>query len=339
MTVKHRLLVMIACALAIPSVPARAAAQTNDTALAAQLFTDARTLMRKGDYAEASKRLTESARLDPRVGTFANLAECDEKLGHPAAARGNWQQALNLAQSTHDDRIHAVQEQFERLDRIVPKLQLSAAAPLAETFLVSIDNVSLGPGAIGTLLPIDPGVHSIAASAPGKKTWTTTLQAGSNGAVAAILIPALEDDPSAARIAIAPSSSHERQEPDVAPAPPGPARTVGLAVLGAGAAGVGVGTVFGVLAMSEKSSARSACGPSYPVCDPQTSASVEGHQATGRTDATISTIAFALGGAALVGGTILYLVARPKTPHAESRWVLSPAVARDAGAIVVHGAW
>jgi hypothetical protein len=332
-----RLVFVLACVLATPSVPARALAQPNDAALAAQLFTDARALMKNGDYAEASKRLAESARLDPRVGTFANLAECDEKLGHPAAARGNWQQALNLAESTHDDRIQAVKEQFSRLDRVVPKLQLRADGPIAEDFTVSIDSVSLGPGAVGTLLPIDPGAHSIAASAAGKKPWTTRVEATPNGAILAVSIPLLEDDPSAARLATA-AQSTSSPEPK-RPAPPAPLRTVGLAVLGVGAAGAAVGTVFGVMAFDEKNAARSACGKTYPACNPSTVGTVNGHETTGRNDATISTIAFVAGGAALAAGTVLYLVARPKAPRAESKWGVSAAFAQDGGVVVARGVW
>jgi hypothetical protein len=338
MTAPPRVLILLACALATPSVPARVLAQTNDAALAAQLFTDARALMKSGDYAEATKRLTESARLDPRVGTFANLAECDEKLGHPAAARGNWQQALNLAQSTHDERIEAVREQFARLDRVVPKLQLTAAEPLAEHFTVSVDNVRLGPGAIGTLLPIDPGAHSIAASAAGKKTWTTSLEAMANGATVAVTVPALEDDPGSRRN-VADVGPNRRQERDLPTSPTNPMRTVGIAVLGLGAAGAGVGAVFGVLAFGEKSSAKSACGTGYPSCPSATQGTVDAHDVTGRSDAMISTIAFVAGGTALVGGTILFFASRPKALHAETRWGVLPAIARDGGALVMRGTW
>src|SRR5207248_8067153 len=81
-----------------------ARAQSNDAGIASQLFDAGRDLMKRGDYASACPKLFESARLEPRVGTLARLAECEEKIGHLAAARGHWKDTVELARAQKDDR-------------------------------------------------------------------------------------------------------------------------------------------------------------------------------------------------------------------------------------------
>src|SRR5215472_13745389 len=121
MTIRARLVVALAVALSSLVALSPARAQTGDAALAAELFAEGRALTKAGSYVEAKAKFAESARLDPRVGTFANMALCDERLGHFAAARSDWQQGLDIARSRGDERLPAVEKQFARIDAIVPK--------------------------------------------------------------------------------------------------------------------------------------------------------------------------------------------------------------------------
>lgn len=100
---------------------AHAQARPRDVALATELFNAGRDLMKDANYAAACPKLGESARLDPKVGTLARLAECEEGLGHVAVARSRWQQALNLAKTSGDPRTAHVEGELLRIDRVVPK--------------------------------------------------------------------------------------------------------------------------------------------------------------------------------------------------------------------------
>jgi hypothetical protein len=96
-----------------------------------------------------------------------------------------------------------------------------------------------------------------------------------------------------------------------APAPPAPAsgsgrKTAGFVVGAVGLAGVAAGSVFGLLASSKWSASKNDC--SSPMNCPNHGAAVTEHDAA-VTDGTVSTIAFAAGGAALVTAAVLFLTA------------------------------
>jgi hypothetical protein len=54
---------------------------------AVEVFNAGKALEARGDYPAACQKFAESARLDARVGTFARLAQCEEKLGLAVHAR------------------------------------------------------------------------------------------------------------------------------------------------------------------------------------------------------------------------------------------------------------
>jgi hypothetical protein len=337
MTGAQRLLAVAACMLGLSLGSAPVHAQPNDAALATGLFTDGRKLMKNGDYEGARKKLLESARLDGRVGTFANLGECEERLGHPAAAWADWLEALNLARSRQDERLQLVESEFERIDRTVPKLLLQLPTPTPPSLALSVDDVKLGADATGTPLPVDPGTHTIVAKAPGKKPWTQQVQTTSDGATTPVSMPALEDEPGA-EAPVAPSESpREPSGPDTV-RHASALSTGAIIALGAGAVGAGVGTYFWLRAVDDKHQAENACGGVYPMCLNSNKPVVEGHQAAGRTDAAISTVAFVASGAALATAAVLFLWPRPAARSADAPLVV-PAVGHGEGGVVVRGSW
>src|SRR5215475_7527661 len=95
--------VMLALALVVPA-PARA---QSDPEAAEALFLAGRDLMDKKNYAAACPKFAESDRLDPSSGARINLADCEEKLGHVAAAWRHWQEAIELIPS-NDPRLPGV---------------------------------------------------------------------------------------------------------------------------------------------------------------------------------------------------------------------------------------
>ena len=115
-------------------------------------------------------------------------------------------------------------------------------------------------------------------------------------------------------------------------------KTIGFVVGGVGIASIGVGAVFGLMASSQASSAKSdktLCPDK--VCTPAGRKEID----SAKTKALVSTIGFGVGAAALVAGTVLVLTAKPSKEHppgsATARLV--PAVGPHGGGVVMAGSF
>ncbi|MBL8610212.1 MAG: hypothetical protein JNL38_22945, partial [Myxococcales bacterium] len=115
-------------------------------------------------------------------------------------------------------------------------------------------------------------------------------------------------------------------------------RIVGLAVAGAGLAGLGGGSVFGVIALGKKSDYRAAiddpangCGSDRQTCGPAVKAARDAIDGP----ATISTVAFVAGGVLTLGGAALYLFA--PSPAADRKPSVRGSVGPTGGSLTLEG--
>lgn len=177
---------------------ASAQAETK-AAVADALYRQARDLMAAGKYDEACPKLAQSQQLDPATGTLLNLAACHEKQGKLATAWLEYSDALVAAR--RDGREDRVQYARERAAELEPKLSrltlLLAPNADAPGLTIELDGTSVGSAVLGVPTPVDPGKHSVRASAPGKKPQILSIEV----AVAdqqSLSIPPLEDAPAEA---------------------------------------------------------------------------------------------------------------------------------------------
>jgi hypothetical protein len=140
--------------------PVPASGQPGDPAAAEALFRKAREAKAQGDDAAACALFSESQRLDPSVGTLMNVAECEERTGHLAAAWEHWHESMDQLLRAGDNRAGLARARVEGLDHRVPKL-IVRLPPGAEAAHVMRDGVELGPASLGVALPVDPGPHEI----------------------------------------------------------------------------------------------------------------------------------------------------------------------------------
>jgi hypothetical protein len=306
-------------AVALFLFAAIAHAQTNDTALATELFNAGRDLVKEGNYAAACPKLGESARLDPKVGTLARLAECEEHIGKLASARAHWQQALNLAKSTNDNRAAHAESELARIDRIVPRIEIALTGDAPRGLVLKLDDVELGTASVGMKLPVDPGKHTIKASAPGKQTASVDTEVKSEGVVSRVVIPVLADAPVETPAPVPPPV---RETPPPPPPPEGessPLRPIGLATAGVGVVALGVGTAFAFIAKSKFDDSNSQ-GCNGNDC-PRAAASTRDDA---RSAGNVATIFFVAGGVLAAGGLAMFFIA----PSSSSRAVVvSPSIA------------
>jgi hypothetical protein len=264
-------------------------------------------MMKRGEYAAACPKLAESARLEPTVGALAKLAECEEHEHRLVSAYGRWHQALNLAHAMGDARAADVEHELARLEAVVPKVRVLAGGPLPPDALLRVDDVDLGAASLGVPLAVEPGRHTLQASAQHKVTWSTTIETAADGATTSVTIPVLEDAPTVS----------------LAPAPMPPARTgssswatVGLVAAGAGVATIAVGSALGVVAMRQRDEAG--C-PGNLCPDDADADTLRRAKAT----ANWSTALFVTGGVLLAGGASLWWIERDHS-RAGVRAVLTP---------------
>jgi len=277
----------------------------SDKALAETLFQDAKRLFADGKKDEACDKLAESHRLDPRTGTLLNLATCHEEQGKTATA---WIEFTDLAgqaaRAGQRDREKLAREHATALDKRLSRVTVERGAlqPDAE---VRLDGRPLSPAALGTAIPLDPGEHTLDASAPGHDSWTQRLHVAAGPSEARVTLPALAatapPPPSAPPPAVPAraSSDANRPPPDTSNGGFGARRIMGVALLGVGAASIAVGTVFGVRTFSKKSDSDTHCKKT--LCDEEGLSLRD----EAENSATISTIAFAAGAGAAIAGVIL----------------------------------
>jgi hypothetical protein len=171
-------------------------------------------------------------------------------------------------------------------------------------------------------LPVDPGDHQVEITAPERRAFTGVVKA-TEGTTASFEVPPLE--PAAVATPAATTTAPVRiapQEQSVAPpAPPVPvpasapqaqpseqssgpgALVIGLGI--AGVVGVGAGTVLAVMAGSKNEDSKKDCNPkNESLCGP------EGVKLRNKAllFSDLATAGFLVGGAALAGAGILWLL-------------------------------
>ncbi len=314
-------------------------AHAQDTASAEILFDEGRKLLAEGKLGEACPKLAESQRLAPAVGTLLNLGICYEKSGLTASAWTAFKEAVSLARATgQSEREQLARSRVQQVEGQVSTLTILVAPPTSNVpgLVVRRDGLVLSPAAWGSPIPVDPGTHRIEVSAPSKVTWTVPVDVAASAAKVRIDVPTLVDAPVT-------REAHDVDKPAVVsvvavtPTASGSStqRTVGLVVAGLGIGSVAVGSVFGLVAKSNNDAALGHCGGGT-ICDAEGVALTQDAQSA----ATVSTIAFGVGGAAVLTGVILFFTAPKKTsPPSIARWRAAPALGPSSAALLMGGAW
>lgn len=315
--------IFVASTFAVAPVKAQSA---SDKAAAEALFDEGTKLLKAGNYEEACKKLESSQRVDPGIGTLLYLGECYKKAGRTASAWATFREAASKAEAAGEvDRARAGKKRADELEASLSRVTFEVAEEnrTTEDLTLRQGESVINRALWGTPIPVDPGQLKVVADAPGYERWETTVLVGEGGSTATLTIPPLVKLPEAA-----PPPPEEQPEEEPAPQvtvtpedvkkPGSGQKTVGLVVAGLGVVGVGVGSVFGILAMQSESDAGEFCEGA--TCEKGTDGVALTDEA--RRQALVSTIGFAAGGVLLAGGLTLYFTA-PKKQEA-ARLELTP---------------
>ena len=321
---------LAAVAIALATAPARpATGDDRDVATAEALFEAARQAVAQGNYASACPKFAESARLDPAAGAWLNLADCEERLGHLAAAWSAWHEGVALL-PRDDERLAPARQRAQALDRRLPRLVVKLSPDSHRGARLRRDDVDLGTASFDVPLPVDPGRHSIQVQAPGfaPSSSEITLAEGETKTIE-IALGATIPSPAPPPAAISTTT------PNVAESMPATASrdaesasrrrtlwTGGWILGGSGIAGLGLGVTTGVMAIAKKGTVQAHCHAGE--CDPT---GFDASQA-GHTLATTSNVGLAAGGVLVAAGLWLVLT---NAPRAETKLTIAP-VRTGAGA-------
>ena len=302
-----------------------------------QLFSEGVQLFQRGQVDAACKKFEQSYALDGATGTLFNLASCHEKQGKLWKARQEYEQlADEMKAAAKADKAALAEKRAAAVEARLPKLVLHFAAG-SNVASIEIDGRPLAKDKWKQPIPVDSGHHAVLLEASGMQSRTLHVDAKGEGVVTTVPVPVLTAAPSATA---SPTHAATVVLTTALPADKGteqPAwwtiqRKLGAALGGVAVVGIGIGTVFGLDAISKKNKADDLCGQSGDVCPDTTHANAaESMTRKARTAATISTISFGCGIAALAVGGYLLFSGGASPPADQALWISPSGGPRSAG--------
>jgi hypothetical protein len=299
-----------------------------DRTLAETLFEQGRKLMESGSYAEACPKLAESQKLDPATGTLLNLAACHEKQGQTATAWTEFKDAASLARRDgREDRVQVALQHAAALEPALSRVTISvSAAAAAQGVEVKFDDAVVGRPAWGVAMPADPGSHQVRVTAAGKKPWSTTVEVGAKNDSKQVTVAALEGEQ-----AVGAGSSASGGQSSTTGETGKSSKAAAYVIGGLGIVSLGVGSVFGLQAISKSNDAKDACAGTCTQSDVD-------KMSQAKTAAWISNVGIGLG---VVGiGVGAYLLFKPEqATHEVGTTHVIPLVGSTGGGVLVQRSW
>jgi tetratricopeptide (TPR) repeat protein len=296
-----------------------------------EAFLEGKALMDQGRTAEACAKFAESLAIDRRGGTLLNLAVCREKEGRYATAVRLLFEARDRAEKDgRPDRIALADEHLKSAQRQVSWIKIKAARDAgAPDLSVRCDGEPVPPDRWGVANALDPGPHTITATAAGRVTFETSVLLGSSGEERTVEIPPL------ARVAPIepPPLAATAQHAEATPPATHWRKPLGGVLVGLGSASIVVGSAFGVKAIVDVRDANPECPKS--VCRTMGAAQQE---ANAQTEARVADITLPIG-AVLAGAGLYFLLARrsPASAAAASVVTVAPLAGSTRGLALIHG--
>jgi hypothetical protein len=294
----------------------RSAAADEAAERAEALFQQGRERMGQHDFATACPLLEQAYSIDHGAGTLLALALCHEGSGKLATALREYRESAAMAvRANRSDRVMLAESHMLQLEAAVPRIRVRWPQPEPPDLAITLDGAVIDRTAADAGVPVDPGTHTLAASASDTAPWRTQLEVVAGATTPVVVLP-----PLVAR-ARAPLPQDRMSG----------SRVLGWTLFGVSVVAAGVGAYFGVSAFNAESRSKQLC--TGTVC-PQDGVDLNGEA---RRDALVSDVTFAIGGAALGAGLWLLLRATSDR-HGSGAATASPVWARAEGSGIALGA-
>jgi len=302
----------LTCLLAALSVAEPALAQPSSEEIdeARRLFQSALEYEQAENWSKALKLFREvgQVKLTPQVRY--HIALCEENIGKPVAALGGYRLALREADSVGPGFKQEVEGRIEQLLATIPKLVIQRGKG-AQAANIALDGTELGSVKIGAEVPVDPGPHTVSATAPGYEDFMAT-----------VTVEAKKTETLTVNMTKLPAEAAPTTGGTTEPEPvvwKKPSRTIPYIVGGSGAALVLTGGIFYYLRSSAIGEVEDWCGGTSNLDNCRISES--GHTQSeadskldsARTYETVALISAGVGVAAM-GVAVTMILLEPKPP-------------------------
>jgi hypothetical protein len=232
-------------------------------------------------------------------------------------------------------------QRLEEIRRVQPSIVFEAkdgAGHDLSDVKVTVDGRPLADRLDGTGLAVDPGEHTFVFEVAGRPQVTRklVLYEGEKSRREVVAFAGNPPEGTSQRVPLATGATEVRAESAAAPRSSwSTQKTMALLLAGGSAAGIAVGTIFGLEAIDRNNQSNADGHCDATGCDPT------GKQL--RKDAlsaaTVSTIAFGAGAAAFVGGVVLWVTAPSTSGSSSTSVALAPLPGFDGAGLRVRLEW
>lgn len=275
----------------------------------------------KQDYATALDRFQRAESLYKVPSIAVMVARCLAHVGRVVESVDKYEETLRMpldaaAPEAFQRAVADATAEVEAVRARVARLELRVPADAPAELEVTIDDRQVPKALLGIATPVNPGVHHVAARAPGREPYRydVNLAEGARQAIEITLPPLKRDQP-------APLAASTRKAAPPAP-PKSKTSALTIALLTGGGVALAAGTVSGIAALSHKSRLDEQCKPGCP-------ASMGSDLDTFRLTRTLSYVGFGVGVAAAGAGA--YFLLRESSSGSEVGALIVPGGAGVAG--------
>jgi hypothetical protein len=314
----------LAASALVSSAPAAAqaplAAEGDREAQRTKIYKEAVEAANSGRWSEAAEKLRAALAIRSSPKVRFTLGQAEEHVGRLSAAYDAYAQALADAEAAGErDVLSTARGALRALTPRVPVVRVTVSGAGADAATATIDDRSTP---LGQPVRVDPGPHRISVSAPGARPTASTIAIG-EGQQLDVPVGLERESAASSTGSFATGASREGGSGATW-------RTGGLVSAGVGVVGLGVGSYFGLDAIS-KNNASNSSGCHGNDC----TASAFATREDARSAASVSTVAFIVGGLLAAGGVTLWLL----EPHGSAAVEVAPSPLAGGGGVTVAGVW
>ncbi|MBX3208998.1 MAG: hypothetical protein KF764_28455 [Labilithrix sp.] len=287
---------------------------------AERFFREGQKLMEERRYGEACPKFEAAYKKDQQLGTLLNLAYCHKEQGAIWQAWVEFKEAeVKAVELQRRDRRDFARQRMTELEKSLARVVIESQQRV-ELTEVLVEDRRVPDAEKRVTFAAEPGQRKLTFRAKGKKQVVQLVTIVKGERPQRITVPPMVDEEKEPVVVAEapPSHAEEPKTPPPQPRPPEASegsgrKTLTFALVGVGVVGVGVGTVTGLMTLSNACS-KSARADNPDGCPPGSQVGRD-RAAEGELTGLVSTIAFGVGGAALLTALVLYFT-EPSDPSA-----------------------